>query len=366
MRKILRRNKKAQIQGVDFALAMIIFMIMFAEVIVLSLTFMQPKYQNLEDSAFETRAEQISESFFESAGYPADWEYDYSTEFHSFGLRDIDSSNLNPNKISRITPNSLYGITYDDLIRNFSQERNFGFQLYIDALFDVTTTLTISSPTSSFDVETEIGDCDIWNFVISPNSSIIYKTRATTDASGDFSDTFDIGSGTQTIGYYTLVVFAKSPTGYYSIEVNQFINGISDDLGLKLLVQENENTNGMAMINARSSEALSTLTAITLYPFEIGGDAYGNESATIASPNQLETLNFRIPTNGTSVTILSGSSLIGSFDREWFAFPSILNAKFDTVFGAEELPENTESIRIEKLVVIRKSVFKAVLYLWSK
>ena len=73
MKRNIWRNKKGQIQGVDFALAMIIFMIMFAEVIVLSLNFLEPKYQNLDNRAFESSANQVSEVFFSSTGYPNDW-----------------------------------------------------------------------------------------------------------------------------------------------------------------------------------------------------------------------------------------------------------------------------------------------------
>ena len=89
MRKLFRFNRKGQIRGVDFALSMIIFMIIFAEVIVLTLTFLEPKYQNLGSKAFEDRANQISSAFFISTGYPVYWEYNYDTKFNSFGLRKL-------------------------------------------------------------------------------------------------------------------------------------------------------------------------------------------------------------------------------------------------------------------------------------
>lgn len=360
------RKKKGQIQGVDFALAMIIFMIIFAEVIVLSLSFLQPKYQNLEDRAFETKIDQISDAFFSSTGYPSDWEYDYNTAFSSFGLRSIGSSNLDANKISRINPQSLYRLSYESLIGNISLERDFGFQMHLNSLFDVNGTLSLTQPTATIDILTSIGNCVVWSFVIAPDSTILYTNRAVTDVIGDFSDSFSIGSGTLPNGVYTLVIFAKSSEGHYAIAIDDVVLGAESDLGLKLIVQENQTSNSIASVNTENIGSLSSLSALILYPYPIGGEIYGNESATTSSPNSLVSFNLRIPTNGTSVVLLTGETIPGNFSRKHFLFPTQLNNKFDTIYGEENLPVNKEIVKVEKLVNIRECIFKVVLYVWPE
>ncbi|NHJ48055.1 MAG: hypothetical protein FK733_09730 [Asgard group archaeon] len=365
MKRRILRNKKGQIQGVDFALAMVIFMIMFAEIIVLSLSFLEPKYQNLGSRAFESRADQIADAFFLSTGYPNDWEYDYGSEFHSFGLRDISSTELDPNKISRINPLSLYSISYENVKGNLSRETQVGFQFTITSIFDVDSTLTLSQPLGLIDITTSVGDCTIWVFVVAPNSSVIYTQRTLTDGVGDLSVFFPTGSGLLPSGYYTLVVFAQSPGGLFAIDYVNVNTDTTADLGLEMLVQEDAANSGQANIQTANDGTLTDLRATMLYPYQFGGELLSNETITIGSPSASENFNLRIPSNGTSVTLLSGESVAG-YSRIVTVFPSLLDDEFGTAFGYGIVPENKEAIRFEKLVIIRECIFKAVLYVWAE
>jgi len=358
------RNKKGQIQGVDFALAMVIFMILFAEVIVLSLSYIEPKFQNLDDQAFQSQANQISEMFFGSTGYPSYWEYNLSTQFNSFGLREIGSTNLDANKLSRINSRGLYFLDYDNLKGNLSQERNFGFQLNIESLFDVNGTFTLAIPTSTIDISTTVGNCVVWSFVIGPDSSVLYTNRSVTDSNGILTNTFPLAASST--GIYTLVVFAQSREGYYAVDVKNGSIGPETYMGLKLLVQEQEDNNGIATINTENDGTLASLTVMNLFPYKIGEENFGNESITIAAPTTNEVLNLRLPTNGTCVTLLTGINGASEYSRRTFVFPSQLSDKFGTIYGDNVLPNNIEVFKTEKLVVIRQCIFKAVFYIWSE
>jgi hypothetical protein len=365
MKRSIWRNKKGQIQGVDFALAMVIFMIMFAEIIVLTLTFIEPKYANLDVRAFESRAEQVEDVFFSSTGYPNDWEYDYGTQFHSFGLRKISSIELDANKLSRVNPESLYSLSYENLKANISREIDIGFQLSITSLFDISCSMVLSQPMGSIDIETSIGDCIIWVFVVAPNGTIIYTQKTQTDSLGDLALPFTTGAGLLPSGVYTSVVFAKSPSGLYAIDYTEEMVGSDTNLGLKLLVQEEQNSNGLVTIQTTNDGSLTSLQATVLYPYKTGEELMGNETFTIASPGASENFNLRIPTNGTCVTLLTGISAT-SFSRKTYIFPALLDDDFGTIFGYGIVPENKESIRFERLVVIRECIFKAVLYIWAE
>ncbi|NHJ40393.1 MAG: hypothetical protein FK731_10210 [Asgard group archaeon] len=365
MKRNIWRNKKGQIQGVDFALAMVIFMIMFAEIIVLTLTFIEPKYQNLENRAFESRAQQVEDVFFSSAGYPVDWEYNYGSEFNSIGLRKIASTQLDANKISRINPDSFYNIPYEQLKANLSKEIEIGFQLTITSLFDVSCSLILSQPTGSIDLTTSIGDCVIWVFIVAPNGSVIFTQRTSTNGLGELSLIFPTGAGVLPNGVYTLVVFAQSLEGLFAINYTDEIIGTETNLGLELLIQEEQNNNGQASIQTINDGSLTSLYATVLYPYQIGEELMGNDTTIITSPSSNENFNLRIPTNGTCVTLLTGVSAT-SFSRKTYFFPALLDEDFGTLFGYGIIPENKEAVRFEKLVTIRECIFKAVLYVWPE
>ncbi len=364
MKQSIWRNKKGQIQGVDFALAMVIFMIMFAEVIVLSLSYIEPKFQNLDDQAFQSQASQISEMFFGSTGYPSHWEYNLTTRFNSFGLREIGSTNLDANKLSRINSKGLYFLDYNNLKGNLSQERNFGFQLHIESIFDVNGIFTLSLPTATIDISTTVENCTVWSFLVGPSGTILYTNRSVTDSTGKLSNTFTLAASPN--GFYTLVIFAQSREGCFAVDVQNGVIGPETYMGLKLLVQEQEKNNGLASITTENDGTLVSLRAINLFPYKIGEEKFGNESVTIASPTTNEILSLRLPTNGTCVTLLTGINGASEYTRKYFVFPSQLSNKFGTIFGDDTLPNNVEVFKTEKLVIIRQCIFKAVFYIWPE
>ena len=364
MKRLFWRSKKGQIQGVDFTLAMIVFMIVFSEVIVLSLSFIEPKYLNLEDRAFTTRADQISEAFFFSAGYPTDWEYNYDTQFNSFGLLKSGTTELDANKISRINPNGLYRLSYDNIRGNLSREKDFGFQLTIESLFDVDANFSMSLPVGTIDVSTSISECNIWLFLVAPDMTVMFTQKTQTNTTGGYSTTFPTGVGPLPDGYFTLVVFAKNSEGQFAVDHTGVIVNPPTDLGLKMIVQENENNNGLAMIQAANNGTLSSLAATILYPYQEGEEIYGNESQIINAPSNLETFNLRMPTNGTCVALLNGLNAGGEYEREVFVYPTTLTSDQGTVAGSSFVPEREEVVKIEKIVIIRECIFKAVLFIW--
>ncbi len=137
-------------------------------------------------------------------------------------------------------------------------------------------------------------------------------------------------------------------------------------MGLKLLVQEQEDNNGIATINTENDGTLASLTVMNLFPYKIGEENFGNESITIAAPTTNEVLNLRLPTNGTCVTLLTGINGASEYSRRTFVFPSQLSDKFGTIYGDNVLPNNVEIFKTEKLVIIRQCIFKAVFYIWSE
>ena len=202
-------------------------------------------------------------------------------------------------------------------------------------------------------------------FIIDPDGVILFTQRSKTNNQGILSIIYSTGVAPLPDGYYTLVVFAKNSEGFYSVDSVSIVRGTESNYGLKLLVQEDENSNGNARVQTRNNGAPTSLIATIVFPYQIGAENYGNETSIINNPGIYETFNLRMPTNGTSVVLLTGLSGVPGFSRRLFVYPSELSAKFSTIVGPQNLPENVELIKYEKLVVIRDCIFKAVLYVWS-
>jgi len=319
----------------------------------------------LDSRAFESRADQVTEAFFSSGGYPVDWEYNYGSEFNSIGLREVGSTSLDANKIARLSQYGLYGISYNSLQHNLSREGDIGFQLHIDSLFDVHANLTLTQPTGTINIETTLGDCTIWAFVVAPNNSVVFTQRAKTDTLGILALTFPLGTGLLPNGYYTLVTFAESQMGVYAIDYSEIIIGTALNYGLKALVQENETSNGVTYMQTTFAGSLTTLSATILYPYLPGGEAQGNESIVRNAPSTNEIFELRMPTNGTTVVLLNGVGFSGS-QRRIYVYPMLMNEDFNTIYGNPLVPENEETIRVERLVTIRECIFRAVLYIWAE
>ncbi|MBD3189857.1 MAG: hypothetical protein GF308_04400 [Candidatus Heimdallarchaeota archaeon] len=368
MDKILWRNKKGQVRGVDFALAMMIFMILFAEVLVLSLSFLEPKYQNVDKRAFQAKTEQISEAFFSSVGDSPNWEYDYVNNPDLFGLRGVHSPTIDPNKLSRINPQALDSLSYDFVRNSFSKQEDIGFRFIFDALFDVSVSLTTNNSHILGSVETSVANCSLWIFGILPDGTNPLEARMQnkTNTQGDCS--LAIPKGGLTEGNYSVVVFAKSQEGHYSIGYDSYVlgGGGDADFGLKLLVQEEPGHNAQARIRATSTAELQSLNATILYPFPSNkASLAGNTSVLAQSVDSVYNTTLRMPINGTSVVILTGKNNGGQFDREVYVYPSLLCAEHNTIFeGDEAYPKDV--IKIERIIMIRKCFFKAVLYIWQE
>lgn len=370
MDKILWRNKKGEVRGVDFALAMMIFMIIFAEVLVLSLSFLEPKYQNIDKRAFQAKTEQISEAFFSSAGDSPDWEYDYINNPDLFGLKGVNSPTIDPDKLSRINPQALDSLSYGFIRNSFSKQEDIGLRFIFDSLFDVNVSLEEEDGDNiTGRVETSIGDCSLWIFGVLPNGTnpLEARIRDKTDSQGDYSLTISKAGITE--GNYSVVVFAKSQEGHYSIGYDSYkIGNVQDaDFGLKLLVQEEPGNNGQARIRAMATEeGLQPLRATILYPFPLGRSGLASNTTTEwGMANEIFNTTLRMPTNGTSVIVLTGENNGGLFDRKVYLYPSLLCAEYNTIFeGEESFPGDI--IKIERIIMIRKCFFKAVLYIWQE
>ena len=104
----LTRNRRGQVRGIDFALAMLIFIIAFSQIIIVLSNLLIPSLVQMETYSQEQELDTIYSNIFYSQGYPTNWGSignSYLSDFRAGLLGNQDS--LDFTKINRFHPDQL-------------------------------------------------------------------------------------------------------------------------------------------------------------------------------------------------------------------------------------------------------------------
>jgi hypothetical protein len=71
--KKFAKNRKGQVRGVDFALAMLIFIIAFSQIIIVLSNLLIPSLVQMDTYSKEQELDTLYSNIFYSQGHPADW-----------------------------------------------------------------------------------------------------------------------------------------------------------------------------------------------------------------------------------------------------------------------------------------------------
>ena len=101
LKSILKR-KKAQIRGVDFALALLIFVIAFSQVIIVLSNLLIPSLVQMQTYSQEQELNKLYSNIFFSEGTPSNWGTIATSSFSDFKLGTMGASGgLDFTKINR-------------------------------------------------------------------------------------------------------------------------------------------------------------------------------------------------------------------------------------------------------------------------
>jgi len=130
-------SKKSYMQ-IDFAFAIFLFLIFFASIYSYYLSSINSYDLTFKDSKLIAQSQDICKLLISSSGIPNNWESDIS-KLKTIGLLKINSSILDPNKISLLTPTNYLNISDSLNIANILNIKIKGLKtntIYLDFGFN--------------------------------------------------------------------------------------------------------------------------------------------------------------------------------------------------------------------------------------
>jgi hypothetical protein len=341
------RSRRGQIRGIDFSLAMIIFLLVMSQILVLTNTFIESSRSSQETDQEQNASNSFTSAIlggtgFEQSGTSVNWHNvdttALTTSGWTFGLSDTKSE-INPYKLGRLANNSdpNYLLNYDVVkdASNSTQDFKIRVDTTVHASIDnynlVGTTLQVNGTISYNNLL--LDNAKTWIFVIgdNPGTTDIAQTFVLTNDMGIYDVTF---AGLFASPYYVVVVLTQFGTSGQTMTYKIIDNGTTPAKGDITLLDLADKTNGYAI---QASTSLTNPEYVAVYVSE------GSNNYTIVSGGASD---IQVPQKGfTAIVAISGTGIAVT------SFPLLLNSVISSQFGPADVPNTQSSVsRVSRLV----------------
>lgn len=376
--KAFFRNTKAQIRGVDFALALLIFVIAFSQVIIVLSNLLIPSLVQMETYSQEQELNKLYSNIFFSQGSPTDWGT-RSTE----GLLDFKlglmgtNSELDFTKINRLTSDisDYWALNYLDVKVSYGLVRDFAVSIYSPI------TIEIESFTAAFgiitiegvvkELLTPIANAEVWALSIDENNNVATNYTTTQNISGDIK--FQAVINADDTNHYTIVVFAQVGEIYQDYTV---IRLVKQDLGLEYeladfnfrpFVYENTDLQTSAIDFNYERESLSDeATGIVVFPFSGLGVTHYSQSlvaTTLISEPIYQGTELPIPANGLAVLVINDRA-DSTYTAGYMGIPMFQDDENGNIFAHSSFADQTTYISETRTMLVRNILLKCQIWYW--
>ncbi len=383
LRKIVKK-KKGQVRGVDFALAMLIFIIAFSQIILVLTNLLIPTVFQMETYSYEQELNKLYSSVFYSSGNPEDW-YLLSTNTlvtsdFKLGL-ERTSGELDFSKINRLSMGlqDYWYIRYETVRTSYPFPNNFAIgiepqvKVTIDEYNIALGQISITGQVLKY--QTAIEHAHVWAFAINNENSI--STTKTTTQNIDDSISFQFDLSLPNSSAYTVVIFARVGDVYDTYRVVRFISETSFDYEISEFdftpyVRENSQSASCSVDvsfnrypnsdNARATVVFPYSTSITNFSTNLIKENLSNQG------NIYSATGLPIPTSGFAVVIIH--ERVGDTYRAGFmGIPHFLSLDVGGVFGlnsetARDYMAGGEYILKSELLTIRNKLVNGYVMFW--
>jgi len=376
--KVLFRNTKAQIRGVDFALALLIFVIAFSQVIIVLSNLLIPSLVQMETYSQEQELNKLYSNIFYSQGNPSNW-----GTMPSSGLTDLElglmgiNFELDYTKINRLTSgiSDYWALNYLDIKVAYGLIRDFAVSVYspisveIDNVNIAFGEITITGVVK--ELLTEIEGADIWVLSIDENNNVATNYTTTQNFSGDIR--FESVINADETDHYTIVAFAQVGEIYQAYTITRLVKQSAGleyeiiDFDFQPFVYE-DTTKQTSAINVNyERESLSDeATAIVVFPFTgLGVNHYSQSLAktTLDTENIYQATGIPIPANGLAVLVINDRSDT-TYTAGYMGVPMFQNDENGQIFAHSNFAEQTTFISLTKTMLVRNILLKCQVWYW--
>jgi hypothetical protein len=376
--KKFKRNKKGQVRGIDFALALLIFIIAFSQVIIVLSNLLIPSLVQMETYSQEQDLNKIYSNVFGTQGNPVDWGTISTNDLTNFRIGLLDNSeNLDFTKINRLSTDisSYWFIEYIRVKTSLSLIRDFAIEIYSPITITINTvniafnTITVKGIVTEY--QTPIEGADIWVSSIDTNSNVATNFTQTKDVSGDI--TFTSTLNVNVAGFYTIVAFAEVAEIYQDYTVLRYereeagLDYNQIDFDLYPFVKENTaSTSSSVDVSFERNLLSDESTATVVFPFtDFDISSY---STSMQQINNLEgqiylAENVMIPSDGVAVVVVHEREGT-TYRAGYMGIPMFLTETHGGSFGPISELSGTTYISTTKTMFIRNMLIKCQMWYW--
>ena len=370
------RNRRGQVRGVDFALAMLIFIVAFSQIIIVLSNLLIPSLVQMETFSQEQELDTIYSNIFYSQGYPTDWGSRGSTYMPNFrmGLAS-NQEGLDFTKINRLSNGILdfWNINYIRAKTSFAIVKDFALEIYSPI------TITISDVDIVFDkiivngtvmeYLTPIEDADVWVFSIDANNNVASNYTKTKEISG--VQGFRASLTVNATNYYSIVAFAQVAEiyqDYTAVRVEKAgLDEFQTEFVLSPFVRENTISKTTAIdVSQYRTQLSDEAHAFVLFPYKNIDVTHFKASMTQADNEEGQVYlaeNIPLPADGLAVVVVQERE--GTEYRAGFmGVPMFLAERYGGTFGPISQISESSYISVTHTLKVRNVLVKCQMWYW--
>lgn len=376
--KAFLRNSKAQIRGVDFALALLIFVIAFSQVIIVLSNLLIPSLVQMEMYSQEQELNKLYSNIFYSEGNPTNWGTISTENLVDFklGLMGINNE-LDFTKINRLTSgiSDYWALNYLNVKVAYGLIRDFAVSIYSPI------TIEIKSFTAAYGVITINGvvkelltpviDAKVWVLSVDENNNVATNYTTTQNIAGDIK--FRAVLNADETDHYTIVVFAQVGEVYQDYTV---IRLAKESVGLEYEIVDFDftpfvykNTNPMVSavdVNYERDSLSDEATGVVVFPFTGLGVSYYSQAlvaTTLNSESIYQGTGIPIPANGLAVLVVHDRADT-TYTAGYMGIPMFQDDENGAIFAHSSFAEQTTYISKTQTILVRNILLKCQIWYW--
>ena len=373
----LKKNKRAQIRGVDFALALLIFVIAFSQVIIVLSNLLIPSMVQLETYSREQELNKLYTNIFLSTGNPSNWDQIGTNSLTDFRLGLLDyKETLDFTKINRLSSgiSEYWYINYIRVKASYALTRDFAIGIYspikiiIDDFGVAFNDITIYGKVTKH--QTLIENANVWVYVINGNNEV-YSNYTTTKLISDsisFVSTFDVN----VTNFYSVVAFAQVGEIYQdyttlNLESSDGINYGEADFELNPFVKENTVSSFSSVDVSLPRSTLSDEAHVfALFPSKnIDVSYYKFEMLKVSNEEGNVYLREAIPIPSEGLALIMIHERESSTHRRGFmGVPMFLSTQNGGIYSSSAELDNQGYISETQVLFLRNLLLKCQIWYW--
>lgn len=372
----LTKNRRGQVRGVDFALAMLIFIVAFSQIIIVLSNLLIPSLVQMETYSQEQELDTLFSNFVYSQGYPADWGTIGNTYLSDFRIGLLnDQGNLDFSKVNRLTSGIMdfWEIDYIRAKTSFAIVKDFALEIYspisinINSVSLVFDEITVNGTVMEY--QTLVEDAEVWVFSIDASNNVVSNYTTTKEISGvvSFKSTLNVNVTT----YYSIVAFAQVGEIYQDYTAVRMeragLDYFETDFVLHPFARENTASKSSAIDISIYREILSDeAQAFVLFPYNNFDITHTTAALTQENNDEGSVYlaeDIPIPADGLAVVVVQEREGT-TYRAGLIGIPMFLTEGLGGTYGPISQMSGSSFISVTHTIMVRNVLVKCQMWYW--